>query len=94
MKISFSKKSLPKLLKQRLGLIIYISIFLVIIWLGYFTYQNLYLTVIAPKEIDQSEIIAKKQKVNLELFNTINQKIVNKKDISSEALLEIKNPFE
>ena len=46
-----------------------------------------------PKKIDKSEIIAKKQKVNLELFNEINQKITEKKEVSNETLQNIRNPF-
>jgi len=93
MKISIYKKLIMDTLKRRLVLIVYFSIFIIIIWLGYFEYQYLYSTVIAPKEIDQSEIIAKKQKVDLELFNAINEKITDKKSVSDEILQEIKNPF-
>ena len=94
MKMGFSKKTFLKILKDRVGFILYLVIFIIIAWVCYFTYQNIYLVVISPKDINQNEIIAKKQKVDLELFNTISHKINDKKDASDKKLQEIKNPFE
>lgn len=93
MKINFSKNKLIKILKDRFGFIVYFIIFVIAAWLCYFSYQNIYLVVISPKDIKQNEIIAKKQKVNIELFNIINEKISDKKGVLNETSLEIKNPF-
>lgn len=86
--------SLLTFLRRYAHLVIYAVIVLVMAWLLYFTYQHLYTSVIQPKEIDPSEIIAKRQKVNLELFNEINQKIKQKKEFSHDSPRNVKNPFD
>lgn len=94
MEFKISLKSLQQTLRHRARLIIYLVILLIISWLVYFTYQNLYSSVIYPKEIDKSEIIAKKRKVNIKLFNEINDTMTKKKEVSEETLRGIDNPFE
>jgi len=94
MKIKFSKKLLINTLKKRLQLIVYAAIFIILIWTISFIYQNLYSSVIVPKEIGEREIFAKKKRVNLELFETVSNKISEKKTSISEIITTINNPFE
>lgn len=93
MKLKFKPTSIPKFLYHHLAIVLVVVIIVVINWLAFFTYSNLYTTVISPREIKDTEIVSRKQKVDLELFNTINERINNKKEVSSRALLNIKNPF-
>jgi len=93
MKLSINLKSIPKYLLNRISIIVYIVIILVICWLIYFTYINLYQVSLNPKEINEDEIFSRKEKVNLELFNTISKNLNNKKESISELTPETKNPF-
>ena len=83
---------IKKITSKYLGIIIYAIITIIFCVVGYFTYQNVYLTSISPKPIDENEIIAKKQKVNLILFEKITNNIAVKKSTSTTT--NITNPFE
>jgi len=93
MKLKFKLTSIPKFLYHHLALVLVVVIIVVISWLAYFSYSNLYTTVISPREIKDTEIVSRRQKVDLELFNTINERINEKKEVSNKTLLDIKNPF-
>ncbi|XOU94797.1 MAG: hypothetical protein ACNFW9_01890 [Candidatus Kerfeldbacteria bacterium] len=92
MKNIFSNIDTKKLTTKYLGSIIYSIIVIIFAIVGYFTYQNLYLTSISPKPIDENDIIAKKQKVNLILFEKITTNISEKKD--QNYVVKIPNLFE
>lgn len=91
------KKILPnidikKTLSKYLVFIIYGIITIIFTAVGFFTYQNVYITSIVTKPIDENDIIAKKQKVNLILFEKITTGITEKKDQNNATKVE--NPFE
>jgi len=92
MKINISIKSVIKVIKLNISRIILVGIIITLLWLIYFTYQNLYPTIFNPQEIDKNEIIARKQKVNIELFNEINQEI-NQKQTTVLETDDIQNLF-
>lgn len=92
-KLHFSFKNIGGYVMKHLG---FVTLFIGLLFasaVGYFLYTNVYQTLISPTEIDKSEIIAKKQKVNLDLFTDINDKIKAKKSISEEQIGRITNPF-
>ena len=90
MKFEFSIKSFSVKISNYLGQIINFFVLLIIVYIGFFLYQNLYTTVINPKPIDKNEVIAKKQKVNINLFNSINSKIINKQTPKTSDLDSLK----
>ena len=92
MKKILNKISFKELTNKYLGLVIYLIIASILGFVGYFTYQNVYITSISPKPLDSNDIIAKKQKVNLFLFDKITNNIEGKK--SPNEILNISNPFE
>ncbi|MCH7492540.1 hypothetical protein IID19_03005 [Patescibacteria group bacterium] len=65
---------------------------IILIGLAYFTYNNLYQSVLVPRDIEPSEIVARKQKVNLELFEMVNLRI-DKKLNHDINVQKIPNPF-
>ena len=82
------------MLIKRYSLIVTVLIVVISAALVYYAYTAIYQVAIAPKEINSSEIIAKKQKVNLSLFNDINNKINAKKEVSDAQINTAKNPFD
>lgn len=82
------------MLKHNLKLILYVCFALLTAWLLFFAYQNLYSSIIAPGEIDKSEIIAKQQKVNIKLFNAITAAISEKTAKTTTGINSIQNPFD
>jgi len=93
MKVSLSTPSIVTILKHNLKFILYACFILLAAWLLFFAYQNLYSSIIAPGEIDKSEIIAKQQKVNIELFNSITITISEKATNTAGTINEIPDPF-
>jgi|GEM_PF-3079149 len=93
MKISFNADKIKKILLDHLNGIVYIFILLSILGFLYFFYTQIYSTVINPKEIDKNAIIAKKQKVNLELFGQVIDKIQKKSTPIVPASEQNKDPF-
>ncbi len=91
-KLSFKSITVPVL--RHLSLILYVFGFMVMLWLGYFSYANLYQTAINPPSIDQAEIIARRQKVNVELFTSMQEHIAAKQSIDPYAFADIDNPFQ
>jgi len=94
MKIIFSTSSISTVVKHNLKFILYACYVLLAAWLLFFAYQNLYSSIIAPEKIDKSEIIAKRQKVNIELFNLITANINEKATNSAQAINTIPDPFD
>jgi len=84
--------TLTKLFKNLYGVVIVI-IFFVFVWLIYFIFQNLYQTIINPKEIKSEEVIAKEEKINLQLFDDVTKKLENKKQPSQTDYNKLTNPF-
>ena len=93
MNIDQLSKKLKKIITEYLKLLVYVFTLLIMIWLTYFVYNNAYTNVISQKEIDKNEIIAKKQKVNITLFNAINNEIIAKKQLTFTFNQELQNPF-
>ena len=93
MKSPVSLKDALNLIHPRINIIVYTLIIVIFCLLLFFIYQNLYLTLVAPQDIGQSEITAKRQKVNTELLNAITEEISLKKDASVQELLIIDDPF-
>lgn len=93
MSINEALKKITLFLKNHLNWV-FVSLWVIVIaWLVYFTYQNYYLTIYLPKAIPDNEIIAKKQKVNINLFNQINDKIKLRNSVNSANQDNFKNPF-
>ena len=86
-------KKITKVIKNNLKLIVYLISLIIIAWFAYYNYNTLYSNIIAQKEIDKSEIIAKKQKVNIDLLNKINTNIIEKKESLEQYNQEILSPF-
>ena len=82
------------MVRHNLKFILYSCLVLLAAWLLFFAYQNLYSSIIAPGEIDKSEIIAKRQKVNIELFNSIADNFSKKGTNNAEAVNTIPDPFD
>jgi len=93
MKLSISYSGILNWLFKNANKVVLILSILLIIWFGYFCYINIYSTIISPKEIPSTEITAKKQKVNLELFTQINTSIKTKKELTVDVLRNLRNPF-
>lgn len=93
MRLKELSKRLPTLLRRHYKIIVYAFIICTIALLGYFGYQNIYLTIIEPKQIASNEIIAKRQKVNVQLFNQITASIETKKNTNTNSLSTLNNPF-
>lgn len=83
--------SLEKFVNKYLNPLIYTILLIIFAVTLYFTYANVYKTAITPNQIENSEIIAKKQKVNITLFKEIQKKIDEKND---QSLNNIQYPFE
>ena len=94
MKIQLSTSSIATTVKHNLKFVLYTFFVLLAAWLLFFAYQNLYSLIIAPGEIDKSEIIAKRQKVNIELFNSITDNISEKAANTTEIINTIPDPFD
>ena len=90
---TISIKKIGTYLLRRLFQIIMIISVIILLWLAFFTYNNLYQSVLVPREIESSEIVARKQKVNLDLFETVKVQI-NKKLNRDIEIQEISNPFD
>ena len=90
---NFSGKTAFKLILDKVNSIILCLFVVLILFLLYFCYVNIYKTLIKPDEIKSSEIIAKKQKINLELFSEIRANIEKKENLAKNAFRVIKNPF-
>ncbi|MFA6098513.1 MAG: hypothetical protein WCV50_00245 [Patescibacteria group bacterium] len=93
MKFKIYLKKIKKYLLKHLNLLLILIISIISIGIIYFINVNIYKIVIAPEEIPKNEIIAKKQKVNIDLFNEISLEISNKKAASTDALQNLRNPF-
>jgi len=89
----FLKSNIFKKLLKNIYSVVIIIIFFVFVWLIYFIYQNLYQTIINPEEIKSEEIIAKEEKINLQLFDDITKKLENKKQPSQTDYNKLTNPF-
>ncbi len=74
-------------------MIIYGIGIITLIWLAFFSYSHVYTSVISPKIIDQSEIIAKRQKVNIKLFNEITAELEAKKSLNPLIINGTTDPF-
>jgi cell division protein FtsL len=92
--MGISYKSLFRKISEKRFLIILTLIMLAFAWMVYFIFTSIYRTTINPPEINKNEIVAKKQKVNLDLFTAINEKIKQKKAISDDLIKNIKNPWQ
>lgn len=92
-KLHLSPKNIGTYVMRHLGVMTLIIILCFVGGIGYFLYANVYQTLISPAEIDKNEIIAKKQKVNLDLFTTISNTSRAKKEIPTEKIDGIANPF-
>lgn len=82
-----------RVLKKYLRLIVLLSMLGVIIWLSNFTYQNVVKTVVLDTEIDETQIVARKQKINVSLFEKITTEINSKKTVDPAPLLDSDDPF-
>lgn len=81
-----------KLIRRHISLVIYGIFAGYLVAIGYFVYVNIYQTVISPKPIDPGEIIAKRQKVKLDLFQKITDEIQKKHQVPP-SLFTTKDPF-
>ncbi|MDP2683974.1 MAG: hypothetical protein Q8P20_02850 [bacterium] len=90
MKINVDFDKYKEIIKKYIFYVVYIILVIIFGLTSYFTYLKVYKIAIAPDKIQESEIIAKKQKVNIELFNEIQNEIVQKND---KSIKNIKNPF-
>lgn len=93
MKLTFNFNPIKKRLLEHINTIIYVFIILSITGFLYFFYSQVYITIINPKEIDKNAIIAKKQKVNLDLFNKVIGKIQTKITPLTIDQSQKKDPF-
>ncbi len=92
-KLSISYSGILNWLLKNTNKVVLTFSILLIIWFGYFCYVNIYSTIISPKEIPSTEITAKKQQVNIELFNQINTSIKTKQELKADVLRNLRNPF-
>lgn len=93
MKISFNFGLFKKKLFDHINIIVYVLIIAVISGFLYFFYTQIYSVIINPKEIDKNVIIAKKQKVNLDLFGKVIDRIQKKIKQESMESEQNKDPF-
>jgi hypothetical protein len=93
MKISFNLTPLKKRIFDHFNVIVYFLILIFISGFLFFFYSQIYSTIVNPKEIDKNAIIAKKQKVNLELFNKVIDKIQQKNTPITAESKQNKDPF-
>lgn len=94
MKLPFTNQSPKELLLNYGRFSAYVVAFVVLLWILNFAYQNIYLTVIVPEPVDETEIIARRQKVNLELFEMINEKLEARKNPQERDDESMNNPFD
>ncbi len=94
MNIPSKLKPLISKLKLRLRLISSIALSVALLYFLFFLFQNLYQPIISPKLIDPNVVITKKQKVNLSLFDSIENNIAKKILVDDQTLSTLKNPFE
>ena len=80
-------------LRRRLALIINLIVIVVLVWLLQFSYQNVYQVSIVPRPINESDIIAKRQKVDVDLVNSVILEINSKQSVDTQKLIETPNPF-
>jgi hypothetical protein len=64
-----------------------------IILIGLFLKTSVYDVVVSPRPIDDSEISARQQRVNISLFQTISAQYDQKKQTPPLVIDGIKNPF-
>lgn len=63
----------------------------VILWVGYALYTNVFLAIVSPTPINQSQISAKQEKVNRQLLDTVQQFDTARKQ--QTAPVPTANPF-
>ncbi len=81
--------------RQHLALIVNVIALLILCWLGYTIYTRVYTVAIAPRPIDQSEIIARRKKIDTTEFQAALDKITDKQTpLTAAQLQSIGNPFE
>ncbi|MFZ6035999.1 MAG: hypothetical protein ACOYUK_02560 [Patescibacteria group bacterium] len=88
-----SPKMMAMAIQRHLNWVIYGVIVIVALWTAYSVYQNVVTVAIVPAAIDPSDIVARRQKVDVDLFNSVIQKHDAK--LAAPALLPVTpNPFE
>jgi len=80
---------LIKFLNKYLKILLYSFFLIILLFSLYFTYTDVYKTALFADKIEDSEIIAKKQKVNITLFKEMEEKINSKNDKSIEIIPNI-----
>lgn len=90
---SFTKLNIPKTIIKNIYGAIIIIILIIFIWLIYFIYQNLYQTIINPKPIKSEEIMARQEKINIQLFEEVTKKLEEKRQPGKENISTLNNPF-
>lgn len=86
--IKFYKKVIKFLSPIIIGVII-----IVIGLVAFFLYQNLYLSVIAPRPLDASKLTVKQEKVNQELYDRITNSLNQKKETRPDEIEAQRNIF-
>ncbi|MBI5038091.1 MAG: hypothetical protein HZC01_05315 [Candidatus Kerfeldbacteria bacterium] len=82
-------------LKRHIALAVNSVVLILLIILAQFIYTNVYLSVINPEPIDQTEIIARRKKVNTTEFETALNQIQQKQTpTDGRVFKEIANPFD
>jgi len=80
---------IKRIFTKYVNLISYSVMIIILAIVGYFVYVNVYKTAIAPDPIAESEIIAKKQKVNVGQFKAIEEKIETKNQGSTTQVKDL-----
>lgn len=80
-------------LRRRLGIVIYSCMFMIILWVSWVIFNNVYRVSINPTPIAATEIVARRQKVNITDFNSTLVNIEKKRSVSRQEILSIPNLF-
>lgn len=86
--LKFSKKIIKFLPQITIGVIV-----IVIGFLAFFLYQNLYLSVIAPRPIDASKLTTSQEKVNQKSYDQITNNLNQKKETRLDEIEAQRNIF-
>ncbi len=74
--------------KRRIAIVVNCIALIVLLWLGTVIYQNVYQTTISPEPIDQSEIIARRKKIQTSQFETALERIKIKEQSTPVSEIE------
>ncbi len=94
MKLNFSSNAILNVFLKYLRIFLYIINIIILIFLAFIFYTNVYQNIIVPKDINESEIISKKQTINIDLFETINDNITVKQSAPDLPFAETPDPFQ